>query len=367
VELVDKDTSKKRTPLYETHLKLGAKMIDFHGWEMPVQYQSIIKEHEAVRTNAGVFDISHMGEFLFEGKDVIPFLQYLMTNDLSLLKEGMSQYSLMCYENGNVIDDVIYYMENIEKFRLIANAGNLDKDFQWIDEHIGNFQVQISNISNDRCRLAFQGPKTEELIKSLIKIDLSSLNRFHFTKCNLNRVPIFIARTGYTGEKGFEISFDTHYAEIVWNDLIRTGASPIGLGARDTLRLEACYSLYGHEISNKITPIEANIGWVVKQKDGIDFIGKEILLRQKQEGTSRIIVGLNLLDRGIIRENCKLYKDGENIGYVTSGGYSPTLKKTIGLALIKKEYSENNTELKIDIRGKILKAKVVSTPFYRNL
>ena len=367
MDLAIKNNSNKRTPLYGIHFKLGARIIDFAGWLMPVQYESIITEHETVRKNAGVFDISHMGEFLLEGKDVINFLQYLMTNDLNLLEIGKSQYSVMCYENGTVVDDIIYYMENKNKFRMIINASNIDNDFQWLNEHIGDYNVKISNISKNKCRLAFQGPKSDKLLDPLVDTDLSQLKRFYFTNCNLKEIPLFIARTGYTGENGFEISFEAQQAELVWNALLNTGASPIGLGARDTLRLEASYSLYGHEISDLITPIEANLSWVVKKKEGIDFIGKQVLLNQKEYGPSRILVGLNLLDRGIIRENCKLFKDGENIGYVTSGGYSPTLKKTIALALVRTELSSIGTELEVEIRGKLLKTIVVSTPFYRNV
>lgn len=359
--------SKKRTPLYETHLKLGARMIDFAGWLMPVQYEGIIKEHENVRKNAGVFDISHMGEFLIEGEDVLNFLQYLMTNDLNLLKVGKDQYSVMCNEDGTVVDDVIYYMEGDKRFRMIVNATNINKDFQWIINHIKNRNVTISNLSEERSRLALQGPNSEKLLNPLVNLDLSVLKRFYSTNCKLGDVPLFIARTGYTGENGFEISFKNHYAVKVWDTLLMNGANPIGLGARDTLRLEACYSLYGHEISDSITPIEANLDWVVKEKEEIDYIGKDVLLNQKEKGTSRILVGLNLLDRGIIRENYKLYNKGVNVGYVTSGGFSPTLNKTIGLALVKRELSSIGTEFDIEIRGKLLKAKVVSTPFYRNV
>lgn len=365
MDLITKEKHKKYTPLHEIHLKLGARMIEFAGWLMPVQYKSILEEHEIVRTHAGLFDISHMGEFILEGPDVIDFLQHLMTNDLKLLEESKSQYSCMCYENGTVVDDMIYYEETPEKFRIIINAGNIRKDFQWLSEHLRTYNVKISDVSAKRCRLALQGPNSDKLLAPLVDSDLSALNRFFFTKCNLNEIPIIIARTGYTGEKGFEISFDIKHVETIWNVLQRSGANPIGLGARDTLRLEACYSLYGHEISDTITPIEANIGWVVKEKEGIDFIGKDILLRQKAEGTSRILVGINLLERGIIRQNYKLFKNGEYIGYVTSGGYSPTLNKTIGLALIKTEYNTIGTEFEIEIRKKFLKAIVVSTPFYR--
>jgi len=342
-------------------------MVEFSGWLMPVQYESIIKEHEAVRSNAGVFDISHMGEFLLKGKDVIPFLQYIMINDLKLLEESKGQYSCMCYENGTVVDDLFYYEEREDLFRMIVNAGNIEKDFKWLNNHIKDYDVNVQDMSSERSRLAFQGPKTDDLLQPLVDADLSAIKRFYFRHCNLNSMPIFIARTGYTGERGFEISFDKKYSEEIWKSLIKTGANPAGLGARDSLRLEASYSLYGHEISEKITPIEAGLNWLAKPKEGIEYLGKIALMKQKSEGTERILVGLNLLDRGIIRENYKIFKNNNEIGYVTSGGFSPTLKKTIGLGLVKQQYKEIGTELEIEIRGKLLKGIIVSTPFYRNV
>jgi len=342
-------------------------MVEFAGFSMPVQYDSIIKEHEAVRSKAGVFDVSHMGEFLLEGEGVIDFLQYVMINDLNLLEPSKGQYSCMCYDNGTVVDDLVYYEENPNRFRMIVNAGNVEKDFQWLNEHIGSRDVKITNLSSVRSRLAFQGPKSDEYLQPLVDVDLNSINRFYFAHGNLNKAPIFIARTGYTGERGFELSIDNTYAEKTWSDLIQTGASPAGLGARDSLRLEATYSLYGHEINDSITPVEAGLFWLVKPKEGIEYIGKKILMEQKTNGTERIIVGLNLLERGIIRENFKIFKENVEIGYVTSGGYSPTLKKTIGLGLIKKQYKEVGTKLEIQVRNKNLKGIVVSTPFFRNV
>ena len=342
-------------------------MVEFSGFLMPVQYESIIKEHNSVRTNTGVFDIAHMGEFLLEGKDVISFLQYIMINDLKLLEPSKGQYSIMCYENGTVVDDLVYYEENPEKFRMIVNAGNIEKDFKWLNDHLSNRDVKITNLSDKRCRVAFQGPNSDILLQKLVNVNLSNLNRFYFSHCDLNEVPIFIARTGYTGERGFEISFENQYAEQVWDTLIGLGASPAGLGARDSLRLEACYSLYGHEISDKITPIEAGLNWLAKPKESIDYIGKSVLMKQKQEGTERILVGLNLIDKGIMRDNNKIFKDGQEIGYITSGGFSPTLNKSIGLGLVKTPYSEVGTELEIEIRNKLLTGKIVSIPFYRNI
>jgi aminomethyltransferase len=357
----------RKTPLYDIHVNLGARIVDFSGWLMPVQYESIIKEHEAVRSNAGIFDVSHMGEFILKGKDVIKFLQYIMINDLRLLEVSKGQYSCMCYENGTVVDDLMYYEEKEDLFRMIVNAGNIEKDFQWLNTHINGKDVIIQDLSSERTRLAFQGPKSDDLLQPLLDVELSNIKRFYFRHCNLNGMPIFIARTGYTGEKGFEISFNNNYSEEIWSCLINTGAKPAGLGARDSLRLEACYSLYGHEISDSITPIEAGLNWLVKPKETVDYIGKEILMKQKSEGTERTLVGLNLLDKGIIRDNYKIYKDKDQIGYVTSGGFSPTLKKTIGLGLVNKNNKEVGTEIEIEIRSKFLKGIIVDTPFYRNV
>jgi aminomethyltransferase len=369
VELLKEEKNLKKTPLYETHVDLGAKMVEFGDWLMPVRYESIKKEHKAVRNKAGVFDVSHMGELILEGSDVKDLLQYLMINDLNLLEPSKGQYSCMCYEDGTVIDDMVYYMLNPKKFRMIVNANNIQKDYEWINDHIGDRDVTVKNVSSDRCRLAFQGPKSDEYLNPITDINVEEIQRFYFKNCKINGMPIFMARTGYTGERGVEISFENVYCEDVWNSLIDSGEGvmPAGLGARDTLRLEACYSLYGHEISDEITPIEAGLSWLAKPKEGIAYIGKEVLEKQKKEGTNRIIVGLNLKDRGVIREGYELYKNDEKICYVTSGTFSPTLEETIGLALVKREFSEVGTALKIEIRGKLLNAEVVSTPFYRNI
>jgi glycine cleavage system T protein (aminomethyltransferase) len=369
----------KKTPLYEMHLKLGGKMVPFAGWSMPVLYKEmgVLKEHEEVRTNAGIFDICHMGEFLIVGKDAIPFMQYLMTNDLGVLENNKSQYSCMCYENGTVVDDLIYYQENPERIRLIVNGANVEKDFEWIKNNIVDFQVSLTNLSGERARFAYQGPQAEKLLDPYVDTSLSKLKRFHFVGCNLfntpnevgnspeaESIPIFLTRTGYTGENGYEISCPIDKAVPVFQILLDTGAKPIGLGARDSLRLEASYSLYGHELSDKITPIEASIGWVVKPKEGIEYIGKKVLLAQKKDGTARKIVGITLTDRGIIRNDCTISLDGQEIGYVTSGGFAPTLKKTIALGIIKREFAEIGTKCQIQIRKKLLNAEIIKTPFY---
>jgi aminomethyltransferase len=360
-------STAKRTPLYGEHIKNNGRMVEFDGYSVPVQFEGVgvLKEHEIVRTSAGIFDIGYMGEFVFEGKDVIPFLNYMVTNDLSLLENGKAQYACLCYPNGTVVDDLFYYQETPTKFRLIVNGANVEKDWNWFKDHVGKFDVKLTNLTDSRTRIAIQGPKTQEFITPLVDTDLTKLKRFYFVYCNLVGKPIFLARTGYTGEDGFELSCLNEDIIPIFNALLKAGLKPCGLGARDSLRLESCYSLYGNELTDQITPIEANIGWAVKPKNGIDFIGKDILMKQKAEGTARKLVGLNLIDRGILREKYLVFKDGVQIGYVTSGVFAPTLKKTIGLALIDSKFTAIGTELAVEIRGKLLKAVIVQTPFYK--
>jgi len=359
----------KRIPLHSTHLKLGAKMIEFAGYLMPVQYSSVIEEHINVRENAGLFDISHMGEVLIEGPDAKSFLQYLFTNDLNLLYNGKSQYGCLCYENGTTIEDSFYYQHSETKYRLIINAANRDKDMDWLNSHAKAFNIRIKDMSNLRGRLALQGPKSFEVLEPLLAVNIKDLQRFHFMETTLLGAEVFIAQTGYTGEFGYEISFEVVDAKKIWDAIMESGKSfgilPIGLGARDTLRLEACYSLYGHELTDKITPVEAGIGFCVKPKEGIEFIGKDVLLDQKTKGTQKKIVGFEMIDRGIGREGYKVFSpEGIEIGYVTSGTYSPSLKKSVGLVILRNEFSAIGTEIEIEIRGKKTKAKIVNTPFY---
>ncbi len=364
------ESELQKTPAWQMHVDLGGKMVPFAGWSMPVQYESIMKEVNAVRNTAGVFDVSHMGEFWVEGKDAVAYLQYIMTNDLNLLVDGKSQYANICYPNGTVVDDCFLYQVTPEKIRVVVNASNTAKDFQWMKEHIGSFDITFTDISPTIARFAYQGPKTEELLNPIVEADLSAVKRFFNLTTTLKTaegpIEVFMARTGYTGEDGFEVTSAAEDGEALFKALLDTGAAPAGLGARDTCRLEACYSLYGHELSDRITPIEANIGFAIKKKEGIDYIGKEVLLKQKVEGTARIVVGLNLVDKGILRENYQILKDGQEIGYVTSGGYSPTLKKTIGLGLIKREFKGLGTEVMVDIRSKLKRAVVVKIPFLSN-
>lgn len=363
----------KRLPLHATHVELGAKMIEFAGYHMPVQYEGtgLIKEHLNVRENVGIFDITHMGEIIIEGPDAKPFLQYVYTNDLNLLYNGKSQYGCFCYENGTTIEDSFNYQHSETKYRIIINAANRDKDIKWLNSQIekGEFNTHIKDLSNLRGRYAIQGPKSLEVLDPLLSDSIKDLKRFHFLETQLLGVEVFIAQTGYTGEFGFEVSFETADAKKVWEAILQSGKEygilPIGLGARDTLRLEACFSLYGHELTNEITPVEAGIAFVVKPKEGIDFIGKDVLINQKTNGTKRKIVGFEMIDKGIAREHYKAFsQEEEEIGFVTSGTYSPTLKKAIGLVILKKEFTVIGTEFLIEIRNKKAKAHVVKTPFY---
>ncbi len=361
----------KRIPLHATHVELGAKMIEFAGYMMPVQYTGVIQEHMNVRERVGIFDISHMGEVIVEGPDAKPFLQKIYTNDLDLLYDGKSQYGCFCYENGTTIEDSFNYQHSETKYRIIINASNREKDINWLKMHAeeGEYNVGIKDLSNLRGRYAIQGPNSLEVLDPILSESIKELERFHFMETQLLGVEVFIAQTGYTGEFGFEISFEVADAVKVWEEILKSGKEygilPIGLGARDTLRLEACFSLYGHELTNEITPVEAGIGFVVKPKEGIDFIGKEVLLDQKTNGTVRKIVGFEMVDKGIAREHYKAFSlEGEEIGYVTSGTYSPLLKKAIGLVILKKEFTNIDTEINIEIRDKKSKAKIVKTPFY---
>ena len=357
----------KKTPFYEKHVSLGARMVDFEGWLMPVQYKGVGEEHLNCRSKCSVFDISHVGEFMLMGVDAEKFLNYMVTNDVSALKPQMAQYACMCYPNGTVVDDLFYYRYSDTKFKIIVNASNIQKDFDWLSTHKSRYAVELKNESAERARLAIQGPTAESALNPITEFDLSQLKRFGFVETLLKGIPVFIARTGYTGEDGFELSCSLADATRVWDLIFESGKEygmePAGLGTRDTLRLEACYSLYGHEINDEITPIEASIGWAVKEKAS-DFIGKEVLLKQKREGTARILKGLELEEKGILRRGYKIFSmDEKEIGFITSGAFGPSVNKTIALALIKKEHDEIGTHLKVQIREKLKTAKIVQTPW----
>lgn len=359
----------KRTPLYDIYKKMGAKTIDFGGWELPVQFSGIKEEHQAVRERAGLFDVSHMGEIEVAGAGAEAFLQTLLTNDVSKLKPGDAQYTAMCYEDGGTVDDLIVYKRAADRFLLVVNAANTDKDFEWIRSH-APAAVAVKNASNDYAQLALQGPKAEAILQKLTEERLEDIGFFKFKEpVAVAGVPALVSRTGYTGEDGFEIYLPWAEAPKVWEALLAAGKDdgllPCGLGARDTLRFEAKLPLYGQELGPDITPLEAGIGFAVKLDKAADFIGKEALAAQKANGIPRKLVGLEMIDKGIPRAHYEVYKDGVKIGVVTTGTQSPTLKKNLGLALVERTAAAIGTEVEVDIRGKRKKAIVVKTPFYK--
>ncbi|MFC7320860.1 glycine cleavage system aminomethyltransferase GcvT [Halobacillus campisalis] len=361
----------KRTPLYEEYKKLGAKTIDFGGWDLPVQFSSIKDEHHATRNNAGLFDVSHMGEALVEGPQSLEFLQKMLTNDVSKLEPGKAQYTIMCYSDGGTVDDLIVYMLAENKYLLVINAANRQKDVEWLQQHIEE-EVTVSDVSDEYVQLALQGPKAEEQLQKLTETDLSTLKFFRFAqgvKFDGVNGEAIVSRTGYTGEDGFEIYLPSESGPSLWQAILglqeNDGVQPIGLGARDTLRFEANLALYGQELSKDISPLEAGLGFAVKLKKDEDFIGKEALTRQKEEGLTRKLVGIEMIDKGIPRTGYRVLREEEEIGFVTTGTQSPTLGKNIGLALIQTDYTEQGTEVDVQVRKKTLKAKVVPTPFYK--
>ncbi|MFZ5944105.1 MAG: glycine cleavage system aminomethyltransferase GcvT [Bacillota bacterium] len=359
----------KRTPLYEEHVKLGAKIVPFGGFEMPVQYTGIIEEHHAVRQHAGLFDVSHMGEFAVRGKGAPQFIQRLITNNLEKIEPGKVLYSPICYENGGTVDDLLVYCFDWENFWLVVNASNIDKDWQWVNEQKGNEEIELTNISNETAQLALQGPKAEEILQTLTPLNLQEIKYFRFVKGNVSGMECIISRTGYTGEDGFEIYLKANDAQSLWQQFLKAGAgynlSPIGLGARDTLRFEAALPLYGHELGPDITPLEAGLGVFVDLKAEADFIGKSALFEQEKTGLSRKKVGLEMIDRGIPREGYAILLDGKEIGFITSGSFSPTLGKNLGIALIDSEYAQIGSTVEVVVRNKPCKAVLVKIPFYR--
>lgn len=362
--------SAKKTPLYDEHVKLGGNVVDYAGWYLPVEYEGLVPEHEAVRNAVGLFDVSHMGEITVKGKDAIKFVNYLMTNDISTLVDNQIIYTLMCHPTGGVVDDLLVYRYDEEFLYLVVNASNTDKDYKWITEHKGDFDVEIENISDSVGEIAIQGPLAEKVLQKLTDYDLSQI-KFFFLKRDVNiaGVSCMVSRTGYTGEDGFEVYCDNEGIVTVWNAILEAGKEdgikPTGLGCRDTLRFEASLPLYGHEFDDEITPLEGGFKYFVKLDKESDFIGKEVLNKQWSEGLKRKLVGFELIDRGIAREGYEIFKDGEKIGHVTTGYKSPTLGKIIGNALIDTRYTELDTEIDIKIRNKFAKAKVISKKFLK--
>lgn len=361
-------TELLRTPLFDVYKEHGGKTIDFGGWELPVQFSSIKEEHEAVRTKAGLFDVSHMGEFTLRGKGAEAFLQSILTNDVSKLKVGKAQYNIMCYPNGGSVDDLIIYKQGEDDFFICVNASNIQKDFTWMREH-KPADLKLVNISDSIGQVALQGPLAVNTLQKITDVNLAEVSFFGFTNGKVTDVPSVIARTGYTGEDGFEIYAPADEIVKVWNAILEAGAEfgvlPCGLGARDTLRFEACLPLYGQELSADISPVEAGMGFAVKTDIEADFIGKSVLKEYKANGAPRKVVGVEMIDRGIPRHGYPVYSGDELIGEVTTGTQVPTSKRNIGLALLKTEHTAIGTQLEIEIRGKRLKAEVVPTPFYK--
>ncbi len=363
-------SSLKRTPLYPLYAGYPAvRCIDFGGWELPVQFYGIQVEHDAVRERAGLFDVSHMGEFWVTGNYAELFLQRMTTNDVSQLAVGQAQYTLMCYPDGGVVDDLIIYKVSPDQFLLVVNASNIEKDFAWLNDHIIG-DVALDNQSERTALLALQGPLASDILSRVTKDPIETLLPFNFLhQTEVCGRKAMVSRTGYTGEDGFEIFLDDEDALPVWSGLITAGESdglvPVGLGARDTLRFEAKLPLYGQELSKDITPLEAGLGFFVKLGKENGFIGHEALIEQKAQVPRRKLVGLEMIDRGIPRAQYPVYADDRSIGVITSGTQSPTFKRNLGLALLDTDYTEVNTEVWVEIRGKRLKAIIVKTPFYK--
>lgn len=357
-----------RTPLFDVYKEHGGKTIDFGGWELPVQFSSIKEEHEVVRTKAGLFDVSHMGEFTLKGEGAEAFLQSILTNDVSKVKVGKAQYNVMCYPNGGSVDDLIIYKKGEDDFFICVNASNIEKDFNWMREH-KPVNLKLVNISDSIGQVALQGPLAVDVLQKITDENLAEVSFFGFTHGNVAGVSSMIARTGYTGEDGFEIYAAADQIVNVWNAILEAGAEfgvlPCGLGARDTLRFEACLPLYGQELSADISPVEAGMGFAVKTDIEPDFIGKSVLKDYKENGAPRKVVGVEMIDRGIPRHGYPVYIGDELIGEVTTGTQVPSSKRNIGLALLKAAHTAVGTQIEIEIRGKRLKAEVVATPFYK--
>ncbi len=359
----------KKTPLNEVHRNSGGKMVDFGGWDMPVQYTAgVIAEHLATREKAGLFDVSHMGEIWVEGADAIAFVNRITTNDVTKLVDGQAHYSALTNDTGGVVDDLLVYRFDADKLLLVVNAGTTDKDWAWITSHKAGEAITLTNASADYCQIAVQGPRALEIAQKFTDVNLSGILYYHFTADTFDGVDAIISRTGYTGEDGFEVYAHKDHAERIWNDLMEAGAEfgilPCGLAARNTLRLESAMSLYGHELSDEISPLEAGLGWICKINKG-DFIGREHLVKLKEDGLRRKIVGFEMIDKGIARDEMEVYVGDQKVGVVTSGSPAPYLKKNIGLAFVPVEFAKTGQEITIDVRGKKLAAQIVPTPFYK--
>ena len=359
----------KKTPLNEVHRSAGGKMVDFGGWDMPVQYSAgVIAEHLATREKVALFDVSHMGEIWVEGEDAIAFVNRITTNDVTKLVDGQAHYSALTNETGGVVDDLLVYRFDEGKLLLVVNASTTEKDWDWITSHVKNEAMTLTNASADYCQIAIQGPKALEIAQTFTNEKLADIKYYHFTVGTFDGVDAIISRTGYTGEDGFEIYANKDEAVKLWNDFMEAGAEhgilPAGLAARNTLRLESAMSLYGHELSDEISPLEAGLGWICKIGKG-DFTGREAMAKLKEDGLKKKLVGFEMTDKGIARDEMEVYVGNKKVGVVTSGSPAPFLKKNIGLAFVPTEFAKNGQEITIDVRGKKLAARIVPTPFYK--
>ncbi len=360
-----------RTPFYAIHTRLNARMVPFSGWEMPVQYVGITKEHQAVRQQAGLFDISHMGKFFLQGKNLLPQLQVLVPSDLRRLKAGEAQYTVLLNPTAGIIDDLIIYYQGTDesgaqRVMTIVNAATLSKDKDWLLSHLDATPTQFQDLSAAKALLAIQGPLAVASLQALVKEDLSAIPRFGHLEGTVLGSPAFLARTGYTGEDGFEIMVDPAVGQALWQALVLAGVVPCGLGARDTLRLEAAMALYGQDIDDTTTPLEAGLGWLVHLDRVGDFIGRSVLEAQKQAGVSRRLVGLRLEGRNIARHDYPVIHHGITVGKITSGTLSPTLGYPIALAYVDTDFAKLSQPLEVEIRGKLYPATVVKRPFYKS-
>ncbi|HEY0385048.1 MAG TPA: glycine cleavage system aminomethyltransferase GcvT [Pyrinomonadaceae bacterium] len=362
----------KQTPLNAAHRRQGARMVDFGGWDMPVQYPlGTVEEHLRTRTHAGLFDVSHMGEIDVRGADAIAFVNRLCSNDAAKLVDGQAQYSALTTPDGTVIDDLLVYRFAEDRLLLVVNAGTTEKDWEWIKSHQRGEAVELRNVSADYCQLAVQGPDALSILQPLTDVPLTEIKYYHFREGLVDGVPSIISRTGYTGEDGFEVYAAADQAEGLWERILDAGnagtpegVAPCGLAARNTLRLEAAMALYGHEIDETTTLLEANLGWICKLNKG-DFIGRERLMRQKEEGVRQKLVGFEMSERGIARDGQEVIIGGERLGRVTSGSPAPYLKKNIGLAYVPVEFASEGQAIEIDVRGRSVAAAIVRTPFYK--
>ena len=366
----------KTTSLNAAHRRMDGRMVDFGGWDMPVQYPAgTVEEHMRTRTHAGLFDVSHMGEIDVRGSDAIPFVNYLVSNDVSKLIDGQAQYSALTTPEGTVIDDLLVYRFASDHLLLVVNAGTTDKDWDWISSlwktRANNGTTELRNASAEYCQIALQGPDAAGILKKLTDVALDEIKYYHFREGAVDGVPAIISRTGYTGEDGFEVYADAEKGERLWNKLLdagnfsaTTGVLPCGLAARNTLRLEAGLALYGHEIDETTTLLEANLGWICKLNKG-DFVGRDQLATQKELGVRRRLVGFEMTERGIARDDQEVFVGGERVGKVTSGSPAPYLKKNIGFAYLPTELANEGQEIQIDVRGRSIGAIVVKTPFYK--